>query len=199
MADFKQLDRSFEELLQDRAAIFSPEHYSADVARIVDSLTDCLSSGNRIYWCGNGGSAAEASHLAAEFTGRFLREREGLPSEALAANLSTVTAIGNDFGFDFIFSRQIEAMGKPGDVVVALTTSGKSPNIVEAFKAAKARNMTSVLLSGNGGGPALEFADIAIVGPTSYSAVVQELHLILGHIICDLVEQRMMAKAGVAG
>ena len=144
---------------------------------------------------GNGGSAADAQHLAAEFSGRFLRERRGLPSESLSVNPSAVTAIANDYGYDRLFARQIEAFVQPGDVVIGLTTSGNSPNIVIGLTEAKSRGATTIAFSGNGGGKVLDVADISLVGPDGISALVQEVHITLGHIVCELVEQAMFPPA----
>lgn len=190
---FHDLGRDFFDLVQDRSNLFDLGKYADVVNMIATAMSDALLKGARIYWCGNGGSAAQAQHLAAELSGRFLREREGLASEALSVNSSTVTAIANDFGYDSIFSRQVQAFVRPGDVLVALTTSGQSANLLNAARTATSIGATVVALSGNGGGPIAKHAHVALVGPNSYSAVVQELHLIIGHILCDLVEQRVIA------
>jgi D-sedoheptulose 7-phosphate isomerase len=145
-----------------------------------------------VLWFGNGGSAADAQHLAAEFSGRFLRERGGLPSEALTVNTSAVTAIANDFGYENLFSRMVEALASPGDVVVGITTSGTSKNVVRGLEAAKQRGATTVAFTGNGGGTVGAAADLVLLGPDGYSAIVQEVHIVMGHIICDLVEQELL-------
>ncbi|MGZ3521882.1 MAG: D-sedoheptulose-7-phosphate isomerase [Vulcanimicrobiaceae bacterium] len=166
--------------------------YVAAVEAIVDVMAHALRRGHKVYWMGNGGSAADAQHLAAEFSGRFLRERKGLASESLSVNTSAITAIGNDFGYEFVFSRQIEAFAQPGDVVVGITTSGNSKNIVNGLEAAKLQGANTVAFTGNGGGRVSEIADISLIGPNGYSAIIQEVHITMGHIICDLVEQRML-------
>lgn len=142
---------------------------------------------------GNGGSAADAQHLAAEFSGRFLRERRSLPSEALTVNTSALTAIANDFGYDQVFSRQVEGLVRPGDVVVGITTSGNSENVVKGLLAAKAAGAVTVAFTGNAGGRVADIADLVLLGPSGYAAIVQEIHITLGHIICDLVEQEYIA------
>ena len=180
--------------MNDRAGIFAPERYAKDVAAVVDAVATALEAGRRVYWMGNGGSAAEAQHLAAEFSGRFLRERRGLASEAFNVNASTITAIGNDFSYDEVYSRQVEAFVVPGDVVIGMTTSGTSKNIVRARETARAFGAVTIAFTGNGGGTVMQHADHAIVGPDGYSAIVQEVHLVLGHVVCDLVEQRIMAR-----
>lgn len=183
--------RGFPELLADRRGLIEAPRYEAQVTAIAAVLVATFRSGGRVYWCGNGGSAADAQHLAAEFSGRFLRERPGLPSEAFSVNPSAVTAIGNDFGYEQVFARQVEAFVRPGDAVVGITTSGKSRNVVLALEAAKRQGATAIAFTGNGGGAAAAAADLALVGPDGYSAIVQEVHITMGHIVCDLVEQEL--------
>ena len=187
-----QGQRGFEELLADRRGLLDERRYEAQVTAIADALIAAFKSGNKVLWCGNGGSAADAQHLAAEFSGRFLRERKGYPSEALSTNSSAVTAIANDFGYDRVFSRQVEAHAKPNDVVVGITTSGNSPNIVLALEEAKKQGAVTVAFTGNEGGKVAEVADLALIGPSGYSAIIQEVHITFGHIICDLVEQALI-------
>jgi D-sedoheptulose 7-phosphate isomerase len=184
--------RGFAELLADRHGLLDAPQYPEQVAAIVTVLVNAFRSGKKVLWCGNGGSAADAQHLAAEFSGRFLRERAALPSEALSVNTSALTAIANDFGFEHVFARQVEAFARPGDVVVGITTSGKSPNVLRALEAAKKMGATAIAFTGNGGGPAEKLADVVLLGPHGYSALVQEVHITLGHIICDLVEQDLL-------
>jgi D-sedoheptulose 7-phosphate isomerase len=186
--------RTFRELLDDRRELLDADRYEAVVERIARTMAAAFNAGRKVLWCGNGGSAADAQHLAAEFSGRFLRERRGLPSEALSVNTSAVTAIGNDYGFDRVFERQVEAFVQPGDVVVGITTSGNSKNVVLALEEAKRRGATTIAFSGNGGGRVAEVADISLVGPDGYSALVQEVHITLGHIVCDLVEQALFVR-----
>ena len=184
--------RGFAELLADRKGQLDKPHYAQQVMAIVAALTDAFRKGNKVLWFGNGGSAADAQHLAAEFSGRFLRERKGYPSEALTVNTSAVTAIANDFGYEQLFVRMVEAHARPGDVVVGITTSGTSKNVVRGLEAARAAGATTVAFTGNGGGTVGEVADLVLVGPDGYSAIVQEVHITMGHIICDLVEQELL-------
>jgi D-sedoheptulose 7-phosphate isomerase len=184
--------RDFHALLADRTGLLQQPHYAEQVAAIVAALTLAFRSGNKVLWFGNGGSAADAQHLAAEFSGRFLRERGGLPSEALTVNTSAVTAIANDFGYDQVFARMVEALAKPGDVVVGITTSGTSKNVVAGLQRAKELGAATVAFTGNGGGTVAEVADLVLLGPSGYSALVQEVHITMGHIICDLVEQELL-------
>ncbi|MFN2449098.1 MAG: SIS domain-containing protein [Candidatus Baltobacteraceae bacterium] len=184
--------RGFDALLADRRGIYDAPHYRAQCEAIADAMTKALRRGNKILWMGNGGSAAEAQHMAAELSGRFLRERRGLNSEALSVNTSTLTAVGNDYGYEHIFRRQVEAFAQPGDVLVGLTTSGTSKNIVLAFEEARKRDTVTVAFTGNGGGPVAQLADYVLMGPHGYSAIVQEVHQTMAHIVCDLVEQRIL-------
>jgi D-sedoheptulose 7-phosphate isomerase len=184
--------RDFAALLADRKGQLDEPRYEGQVAAIVAAMIAAFRAGKKVLWFGNGGSAADAQHLAAEFSGRFLRERRGYPSEALSVNTSAVTAIGNDFGYENVFARQVEAFAQPGDVVVGITTSGTSKNVVLGLEAAKRAGATTVAFSGNGGGKVAEIADLALVGPDGYSAIVQEVHITMGHIICDLVEQALI-------
>jgi D-sedoheptulose 7-phosphate isomerase len=184
--------RDFAALLADRKGQLDEPRYEGQVAAIVSAMIAAFRAGKKVLWFGNGGSAADAQHLAAEFSGRFLRERRGYPSEALSVNTSAVTAIGNDFGYENVFARQVEAFAQPGDVVVGITTSGTSKNVVLGLEAAKRAGATTVAFTGNGGGKVAEIADLALVGPDGYSAIVQEVHITMGHIICDLVEQALI-------
>lgn len=184
--------RSFDELLDDRRGILEGPNYRAQIEAIVDAVVKALRDEKKVLWCGNGGSAAEAQHMAAELSGRFLRERGGYASEALSVNSSTITAVGNDYGFDDIFARQVDAFARRGDVVIAMTTSGNSANVVRALEAARNKGATAVAFTGNGGGKAAHAADLVLMGPEGYAAIVQEVHQVMAHILCDLVEQRMI-------
>jgi D-sedoheptulose 7-phosphate isomerase len=184
--------RDFETLLADRDGIFERPYYKAQVEAIVAAVVRALKNGKKVLWCGNGGSAAEAQHMAAELSGRYLRERPGLASEALSVNSSTLTCVGNDYGYDYVFSRQVEAFAQPGDVVIGLTTSGTSRNVVLALEAAKKKGAVAIAFTGNGGGAVADIADLVLLGPDGYAAIVQEVHQVMAHIVCDLVEQRLI-------
>jgi D-sedoheptulose 7-phosphate isomerase len=186
--------RTFREMLDDRTGLLDADRYEAVVDRIARTLTAAFNAGRKVLWMGNGGSAADAQHLAAEFSGRFLRERRGLPSEALSVNSSAVTAIANDYGYERVFARQVEAFVQKGDVVVGISTTGNSKNVVLALEEANRLGATTIAFSGNGGGRMAEVADITLVGPDGYSALVQEVHITLGHIVCDLVEQALFVE-----
>jgi D-sedoheptulose 7-phosphate isomerase len=157
----------------------------------VKVLVACFQAGGKVLLCGNGGSAADAQHLAAEFVGRLSgeRERRALPALALSSNTSSLTALGNDYGFAQIFVRQVEALGRAGDVLIGISTSGDSQNVVEAVRLAKGKGLTTIGLLGKGGGQLRALVDIAIVVPGSNTPRIQEGHIAVGHFLCDLVEQ----------
>jgi D-sedoheptulose 7-phosphate isomerase len=159
------------------------------IAEIADRMIACLAQGGCVLWAGNGGSAADSQHLASELVGRFERERSGISSIALTTDTSALTAIGNDCGFERIFSRQVEAIGRRGDLLVAITTSGSSPNLLCAVEAARARQMTTVGLTGREGGNLKDMVDVCLIVPAERTARIQEAHILVGHILCDLVER----------
>ena len=156
-----------------------------------DLFNSTLRSGNTIFWCGNGGSASESSHLATELVGRFKENRISLPSISLNADTTALTCIANDFGYDEIFARQLQGLSKPGDLLIVLSTSGTSPNIIQVLKQARASNLKSIALLGKGGGSALEFAEISILVPGTETARIQEVHLLIGHTLCELAEHSL--------
>lgn len=153
--------------------------------RCIQSLQD----GGKILLCGNGGSAADAQHIAAELSGRFRMERKPLYAEALTVNTSYLTAVANDYSFDEVFARMVRAKGKPGDVLIGISTSGNSPNVVKAMQTAKSLGLHAIGLSGFEGGSILAHCDVAIRVPASDTARVQEAHILVGHILCQLIEE----------
>lgn len=162
-----------------------------EIENVVDVITKALSKGKRIYLCGNGGSAADAQHLAAEFTGRFLLERTSLPAEALHCNTSYLTAVGNDYGFDKVYSRIIDGIASEGDILIGLSTSGNSENILNAFKSANSKGIETVLFSGQSGGKMINFSDYKFLIASDSTPRIQECHILIGHIICELVEKNI--------
>jgi D-sedoheptulose 7-phosphate isomerase len=168
---------------------------ATNIARVVHRLNQALAAGRKVLVCGNGGSAAESQHFAAELTGRFRRERQALPALALTVDTSALTAIGNDYGFDRVFARQVEAYGQPGDVLLVLSTSGRSPNIVAAAEAAHARGVAVVALTGAEPGPLGAVADEVLAVPETDTARVQEVHLTLLHVLCDEIERALVRGA----
>jgi D-sedoheptulose 7-phosphate isomerase len=151
-------------------------------------IMGCLRNGGKVLFFGNGGSAADAQHLAAELVGRFVRERAGLPAIALTTDSSILTAVGNDYGFEQVFARQIQALGRPGDVAVAISTSGNSANVLEGVKEARKRNLKTIGLTGKDGGALAQQADVAITIPSTSTARIQECHIAIGHLFCELVD-----------
>lgn len=159
------------------------------IAECADAITKTFQQGNKVLFCGNGGSAADAQHLAAEFSGRFYTDREALPAEALHCNTSYLTAVANDYSYDVVYARLIQGIGKPGDVLVGLSTSGNSKNIVEAFNTAKLKGMTTVGFTGEHGGLLRPMSDYLFAVPSHDTPRIQECHILIGHIICQLVEE----------
>jgi D-sedoheptulose 7-phosphate isomerase len=151
-------------------------------------FADTLQNGKTIFWCGNGGSASESSHLAVELIGRFKNNRNPLPSISLNSDSAAITCIANDFGYEHIYSRQLEGLAKPGDLVVALSTSGKSKNILNALRTARSLGVSSISLLGKGGGDAVSMSDHSIVIKSEETARIQELHLLIGHTFCEYAE-----------
>lgn len=152
------------------------------------TITDAFKNGNKVLFCGNGGSAADAQHLAAEFSGRFYKDRDALPAEALHCNTSYITAVANDYSYDVIYSRMIKGIGQTGDVIVGLSTSGNSKNIIEAFKTAKLKGMITIGFTGESGGEMKNYSDYLINVPSNDTPRIQESHIMVGHIICEMVE-----------
>lgn len=170
--------------------ILSDDAMLQTVKDCVQVFVTAFKNGNKVLFCGNGGSAADAQHLAAELTGRFYTDRDALPAEALHCNTSYITAIGNDYGYDVIYSRLIKGIGNKGDVLVGLSTSGNSKNILNAFKIAKEKGMITIAFTGESGGKLKEYADHLINVPSEDTPRIQESHIMLGHIICQLTEEQ---------
>ncbi|MCY1719750.1 SIS domain-containing protein [Prolixibacteraceae bacterium Z1-6] len=161
---------------------------------VIEVMSDAYRNGKKTIFCGNGGSAAEAQHLAAELSGKFLLERKPLPAEVCHANSSFVTAVSNDYDYTLVYNRHIEAFGNKGDVLIGLSTSGTSENIVKAFQTAKEKGLTTVSFTGNTGGLLNELADFCIKVPSENVPRIQEIHLLMGHIICEKVEQSLFGN-----
>ncbi|MEN9352773.1 MAG: sugar isomerase [Fibrobacterota bacterium] len=161
---------------------------AGEIAVLGELMAQRLKAGSKILWMGNGGSAADSQHLAAEIVGRFVKERRGLPSIALTTDTSILTAVGNDYGFEQIFSRQVEALALAGDVVVGISTSGNSPNVVRAIEAAKLLGAHTVGFTGEGGGKLAGLCDTMIRIPATVTARIQECHILVGHILCECID-----------
>src|SRR5690348_15818241 len=171
-----------QKLLQDEA-------FGALVIEAALQIVKALRAGGKVFFFGNGGSAADSQHLAAEFTGRYLKERTPWPAMALSVNTSSLTAIGNDYGFDLIFARQLQAFGRRGDVAIGITTSGNSPNVLRALELAKKNGIFAAAFSGGDGGAVKQLADCTVCVPARETPRIQECHILLGHIICEIVEE----------
>ncbi len=175
-----------EKLIQDEFVI-------REIQNAVDLICDAFKKGNKIFFCGNGGSAADAQHLAAEFSGRFYIDRKALPAEALHCNTSYLTAVANDYSYDLVYSRLIEGVAKRGDVLVGISTSGNSKNIVNAFGKAKELGIKRISLTGEGGGEMKKNSEISINVKSNDTPRIQESHILIGHIICELVESAIFS------
>lgn len=164
------------------------------IASTVDVIVNAFKNRNRVYFCGNGGSAADAQHLAAEFSGRFYTDRQALPAEALHCNTSYLTAVANDYSFDDIYSRLIDGIGDEGDVLIGLSTSGNSANIIKAFETARKKEIITIGFTGKTGGKLKPLCDHLINIPSTDTPRIQESHIMVGHIICQLVEEKYFLK-----
>ena len=153
---------------------------------------DTIAAGRKLLLCGNGGSAADAQHIAAELVGRFVRERAPLPAIALTVDTSILTAVGNDYGFEHVFSRQVAALGAAGDLLVAISTSGKSPNVLAAAREARARGVKIIGMTGQDGGPLAELCDVSLRNPSRNTARIQECHITIGHLLCEAMTRRWL-------
>lgn len=159
-----------------------------DISAASELVIQTIKSGHKLLLFGNGGSAADAQHIAAEFTGRFVKERIGLPAIALTTDTSAITAIGNDYGFDRIFERQVEALAQPGDLLIGISTSGNSPNVINGLKAGKLKQCKLIGFSGNGGGAMKPLCDANIIIDSKITARIQEMHILVGHILCSAID-----------
>jgi len=168
------------------------KHHTDSVIKVAEVLLEAFRKGRTVFFFGNGGSAADAQHLAAEYVNRFRAERRALPALALTVDTSVITSIANDSSYERVFARQIEALGRPDDVAVGLSTSGASPNVLAAIRQARTQGLVTVGFSGGDGGALLRECDHCVTVPATITARIQEMHLICGHVICDLVEQEII-------
>ncbi|MBI1976661.1 MAG: D-sedoheptulose 7-phosphate isomerase [Candidatus Omnitrophica bacterium] len=189
----KQVQQSLQDSIETKRKLMDQE--AGLIVRIAQEMAGALKEGRKILLFGNGGSAADAQHIAAELVGRFMAERPSWPALALTANTSTLTAIGNDYGYEQTFSRQVEGLGKPGDVAVGISTSGKSPNVLRAIRTAKTMGLKTVALTGGHGGPLAQAADLALVVPSHNTQRIQETHITVGHILCEIIEGELLNGA----
>lgn len=188
------IQKSVRESIAVKQAILSDEDFQQKIGLAAEAMIATFTKGGKVLFCGNGGSAADAQHIAAELSGRFYLDRPPLYAEALHVNTSFVTAVANDYGYDDVFARMVEAAGRPGDVLVAISTSGNSPGIVKAIEKAQKQGMTVVGLSGASGGKMAGLCDILLNVPSADTPRIQESHILIGHIICEIVEREMFVS-----
>ncbi len=167
---------------------------SKDIKITSNMIATSLKKGGKVMLFGNGGSAADAQHIAAEFVGRFKLERQGLASIALTTNTSVITSIANDYGYEEIFSRQVEAIGSDNDIVIGISTSGNARNVISGLLEAKKMGLMTIALTGSGGGEMATIVDIALIVPSDNTARIQEAHIVIGHIVCELAEQKLFGR-----
>jgi len=184
-----QIKKSYE-VKQD---IYADEALLDNIVTVAKLCVKLYQGDNKTILAGNGGSAADAQHIAAELVGRYGFDRPSIPSLALTTDTSNLTAIGNDYGYDYIFSRQLEGMGQKGDVFIGISTSGNSVNVINAFESAKKKGITTVALVGKDGGKMAKMADYALVVPSDATPRIQESHILIGHILCDIIEKEIFA------
>jgi D-sedoheptulose 7-phosphate isomerase len=188
-----EVKQHFTSGLQELASLASlvATELETELAAAAVLVRDTVARGGTLLFCGNGGSAADAQHLATEYVVRYMRTRAAYPAIALTTDTSLITAAGNDLGFDLIFSRQVEALARPGDLLIIHSTSGNSPNVLRAAEMARSKDVRVLAFIAKGGGPLKELVDLAVVVPTTRTDRAQELHLCLGHLICDFVERSL--------
>jgi D-sedoheptulose 7-phosphate isomerase len=187
---------TIDEIFADHSAVAAraARELPAMLERIVQAVHQCLRSGGKILACGNGGSASDAQHLVAELVGRYREERRALPALTLTADAATLTALGNDYGFERVFARQVEALARAGDLLMAISTSGNSPNVLQAVKAARGLGCTVVALTGTHGGQLAAETDLLIKAPSSTVARIQEVHALCIHVICERLDELIHAQ-----
>lgn len=189
-----RISQSISDSIAPKQAILNNPDFLSHIQQAAEMITESLRQGGKIHFCGNGGSAADAQHLAAELSGRFYFDRPPLNAEALHCNTSYLTAVGNDYGYDLIFSRLLRGTAKAGDVIVGISTSGNSKNILKAFEAAKEMDVKIIAMTGETGGTMKDYADILLNVPSIDTPRIQESHIMIGHIVCELVETAMFGK-----
>lgn len=188
------MKRKIEQGIQESLRVHTDLLEKSEVlVKMAEIMTDCIRGGGKVVFFGNGGSAADAQHLAAELSGRFYRDRPSLPAISLSTNSSALTAIGNDYGFEHIFSRQLPGVGSRGDIAVAISTSGNSPNVVEAVVLAKRIGLITIGWTGRSGGKLAETADFVLRVDSDASPRIQEAHILAGHLICEIIEDQLFA------
>ncbi len=185
-----QIKKSYET----KQTLYQDDELLKNIVHVSKLCIELYKRGNKTILAGNGGSAADAQHIAAELVGRYGFDRPSIPSLALTTDTSNLTAIGNDYGYDKVFSRQLEGMGQDGDIFIGISTSGNSVNIINAFKSAKEKNITTVALVGRDGGEMARLADVALIVPSDSTPRIQESHILIGHILCDIIEKELFGS-----
>lgn len=179
------------ESLSAKQALLENNELLNSIQKVTDAVIQTFARGHRVWFCGNGGSAADAQHLAAEFSGRFYKDRKALPSEALHCNTSYLTAVANDYGYEYVYERLLEGIGQKGDMLFGISTSGNSLNIINALKKAQQIGITTVGMTGLNGGTMLSLVDFILNVPSDITPRIQEMHIMVGHIICELTEKEL--------
>jgi D-sedoheptulose 7-phosphate isomerase len=187
------INKIITESIQVRQTLLGDQELLDHIGRVAEICITAFKNGNKVLFCGNGGSAADAQHISAELTGRFIKDRPALYAEALHVNTSALTAIANDYGYELVFARQVEAMGRKGEILFGLTTSGKSPNVIRAMEAAQQREMITIGMTGASVGQLQGCSEVILSMPSSDTARIQELHLLIGHILCGFIEQELFS------
>lgn len=190
----QRISKSIQDSIQAKQAILDNPTFLANIEAAAKMMVASLRQGGKIHFCGNGGSAADAQHLAAELSGRFYFDRPPLNAEALHCNTSYLTAVGNDYGYDLIFSRLLKGTARKGDIIVGISTSGNSKNIINAFEVAREMGASIIAMTGETGGKMKDYADVLLNVPSKDTPRIQESHIMIGHIICELVETEMFGK-----
>jgi D-sedoheptulose 7-phosphate isomerase len=194
MEEYSQIKQNIEASIALKQEVLESDVIRKQIHQFAQFVVACFKQDGKVLWCGNGGSAADAQHLAAEFSGRYYYDRPPLFSEALSVNSSYVTAVANDYSYDEIFARLTEAMGRKGDVLIGMSTSGNSGNVVRALERAKERGMITIGLTGEGGGKMASLCDLCIQIPSKDTPRIQECHMLIGHTVCEIVESEIFPK-----
>ena len=190
-----RIEKCMKSAVENYTSIFQNDNLKVNIQQIVTESVNAFKSDRKMLFCGNGGSASDAQHIAAELSGRFYADRPPLYAEALHVNSSFMTAVANDYGYDTTYARMVEAAGKKGDILVGISTSGNSPNVFKALQKAKELGMTTIGFTGENGGAIRDICDIMICAPSDDTPRIQEAHILVGHIICQLIEQEMFPDA----
>lgn len=189
-----RIQQAIEDSIKLKQSLLEDTHFIEQIQRVIFLIVQAYKEDKKVLFCGNGGSAADAQHLAAELSGRFYYDREPLYAEALHVNTSYLTAVANDYAYDEVYARMLKASGQKGDVIVGISTSGNSKNVIKAFEIAKQKGISVVALTGEGGGEMGEMADILLAVPSKDTPRIQECHIMIGHIVCEMVEKALFPK-----